>query len=168
MQFQSVSLVWPEALLGHSIQSNFWPGCRVSAPMSSIDANELLRGRGNPVVLLVEEKVLVRMLLADFLRKCGLIVIEAATAGEALAALRSNIPVDVVFAGHQSSGGGEGFLLAQWSRTHRPGLKILRTVGVRRKVAEAASLCEKWGTTVPKPFSPPDLERAIQRLLASQ
>jgi len=50
-----------------------------------------------PVVLVVEDDVLVRLTIADYLRDARYAVIEAANAVEALEVFASGVPVDVVF-----------------------------------------------------------------------
>jgi CheY-like chemotaxis protein len=48
-------------------------------------------------VLVVEDEVLIRMATADYLRVCGYRVVEAGSGDEAVAVLKTDIRVDVVF-----------------------------------------------------------------------
>jgi CheY-like chemotaxis protein len=49
-----------------------------------------------PCVLVVEDEILVRVLVADELRTDGFLVVEAATADEALSYFQAGIQVDLV------------------------------------------------------------------------
>ena len=61
-------------------------------------------------VLVVENEVLVRRAISEYLRHCGYRVIEAASAEEAMTLLaQANIAVDVVFSAVEL-GGGDGRL----------------------------------------------------------
>jgi CheY-like chemotaxis protein len=49
-------------------------------------------------ILVVEDEVLIRLVIAEYLRECGYKVYEAAHADEALAVLQSpDVPIDIVF-----------------------------------------------------------------------
>ena len=50
------------------------------------------------IILVVENDVLIRMPLAEYLRECGYRVFEAADVAEAKAVLNADTPVDLVFA----------------------------------------------------------------------
>lgn len=79
--------------------------------------------RETHTILIVEDEVLVRMTIADYLRECGFQVAEAGSADEALSILNSEMPVDLVFSDVQMPGTMNGFGLAHWIRQHRPDLK---------------------------------------------
>lgn len=133
------------------------------------DINALLRDDDKPVVLVVEDDVLVRLVLADFLRKCGFIVVEASTADEAINLLEEDVPADFVFAAQRAEPDKRnGFYLANWIRTNRPNINVIISAGVARKVSNAGELCENHGTTLPKPYNPAEVEQTIRRLLASR
>jgi two-component system, response regulator PdtaR len=63
----------------------------------------------SPTVLVVEDEVLVRMVIADYLRDCGFRVLEASTADEAMRVLGTNERVDIVFSDVQMPGSLDGF-----------------------------------------------------------
>jgi len=119
-------------------------------------------------ILIVEDEVLIRLVLADFLRGCGFRVVEAASATEAIAVLESGQAVELVLSDIEMPGEMDGFGLAQWVRTHRAGLPIVLTSGIARKVNEAGKVCKEEGSFLPKPYDLGDVERTIRRLLASQ
>jgi CheY-like chemotaxis protein len=118
-----------------------------------------------PTVLVVEDEVLIRMAVSDYLRECGFHVVEAGSADEAIEVLKSNTAVDIVFSDVNMPGSMDGFGLAQWVRRERPRIKVILTSGVARKVKEASTLCEE-GPFLAKPYHHGDLERQIRQLLA--
>jgi len=122
---------------------------------------------GSHCVLLVEDEVLIRMAVADYLRDCGYRVIEAGNADEAIKVLNTNETVDVVCTDVQMPGSLDGFGLAQWVRRERAGLKIVLVSGVRRAAEAAGDLCD-GGPLMAKPYGPDELERRIRLLLANQ
>ena len=50
-----------------------------------------------PTVLVVEDEVLIRMSTADYLRGCGYHIIEVGSGDEAVAVLKADVRIDVVF-----------------------------------------------------------------------
>ena len=80
-------------------------------------------------VLVVEDEVLVRMLVADELRKAGYIVIEASSAHEALDLLRNGVDVRVIFSDVRMPGPMDGVGLARVVRSEFPMIKIVLTSG---------------------------------------
>jgi DNA-binding NtrC family response regulator len=119
-------------------------------------------------VLVVDDEVLVRLVIADYLRDCGFRVIEAAGADEAIVVLKQGtLAVDVVFSDIEMPGSMDGFGLAQWTRANRAGVDVILTGSVPRAVNAAKDLCESEGT-VPKPYEPQTVHDRIRRLLAAR
>lgn len=119
-------------------------------------------------VLVVEDEVLIRLVIAQYLRDCGYRVIEAAHADEALLVLRkSEIEIDVVFTDVELPGSMDGFALAQWVRSNRPGMDVILAGSVGRAVQAASDLCDE-GNHVPKPYDAQGVHDRIRRLLASR
>jgi DNA-binding response OmpR family regulator len=118
-----------------------------------------------PTVLIVEDELLVRMVIADYLRDCGFRVIESSTADEATRVFETDEHIDIVFSDVQIPGSLDGFGLAQWLRRERPGVKIILTSGVPRAASAASELCED-GPLMNKPYKPDEVERRIRSLLA--
>src|ERR1700756_2939643 len=81
------------------------------------------------VILVVEDDILARVTVADYLRDAGYTVIEAANAAEALQIFASGEPVDVVFTDIQMPGAMDGLMLARWVRDHHPETEVLVTSG---------------------------------------
>ena len=118
-------------------------------------------------ILLVEDEVLVRMPIAQYLRDCGYKVIEAANADEAMTVLmHKETVVDIVFSDIEMPGAIDGFGLAKWIREHRPGLDVLLAGTVPRAVDQAKELCEQG--SVPKPYEAQIVHNHIKRLLAAR
>src|SRR5262245_45697420 len=111
-----------------------------------------------PTVLVVEDDVLVRIMVAAYLRECGFDVVEAGNADEAIRVLEADLRVDVVFSDVNMPGSMDGFGLAQWLRRERPGLEIILTSGAARTAKEAGELCEH-GPIMAKPYDHAELER---------
>jgi len=97
-----------------------------------------------PTVLVVEDEVLIRLAIADYLRACGWRVLEAGSAEEAIRVLlATDVAVDVVFSDVQMPGAMDGFGLAQWIRANRPDVRVLLTSGAPPAMAAGAGeLCE--------------------------
>jgi DNA-binding NtrC family response regulator len=81
------------------------------------------------VVLIVEDEILIRLLLADALRQADCDVIEAANAEEALAVLHTSRDPDVLVTDVRMPGSIDGFELAAYVRRTKPGLKVIITSG---------------------------------------
>lgn len=118
-----------------------------------------------PVVLVVEDEVLVRMVIAQYLRDCGFQVVEASNADEAIRVIQLDASINVVFSDINMPGSRNGFELAQWLRQERPSIKVLLTSGVPQMASAAGNLCED-GPLVSKPYDPQSVERRIRMLLA--
>jgi len=117
------------------------------------------------VVLVVEDEILIRHVIADYLRSCGYKVIEAATAEEATVLLgHTEIEIDIVFSDVEMPGSMDGFSLAKWLRANRPGVDVILTGNVTRATEAAADLCEEG--PMPKPYEPQTAADRIRHLLA--
>jgi CheY-like chemotaxis protein len=80
-------------------------------------------------VLLVEDEVVVRALLADELRAAALTVIEAANADEAWAYLQSGGRADLMLSDVRMPGSMDGIELRRRVRAEFPAIKIVITSG---------------------------------------
>jgi DNA-binding NtrC family response regulator len=118
-------------------------------------------------ILVVEDDILVRMPIAQYLRDCGYKVIEASNSDEAMQVmLHQDTSVDVVFSDIEIPGAVDGFGLAKWIRQHRPGLDVLLAGTVPRAVENAKGLCEQG--PIPKPYEAQLVHDRIRRLLAAR
>ena len=90
-------------------------------------------------ILVVEDEVLVRLVIAEYLRECGYRVHEAAHAQEAIAVLESpDVTIDIVFSDVVMPGNLDGFGLARWVRAHRPHVEVILTSTIDRSAASLA------------------------------
>jgi CheY-like chemotaxis protein len=115
-------------------------------------------------VLVVEDEVLIRLTVADYLRECGFHVLEAATADEAVRVLAAEVEVDIVFSDIQMPGSMDGFALARWIRDHHPHVRVLLTSGLGRTTAVARDLCEE-NPLMPKPYDHGSLLERLKDML---
>ena len=117
-----------------------------------------------PIVLVVEDVVLVRMLLADYLRKSGYQVLEASDGEEAIRLIQ-RLPVAVVISDiHMPGATTDGLALARWIREHRPDLKIILASGVFNTLDPADSQFHE-GSLLQKPFKVEELVHRLRSVL---
>ncbi|HEY3777509.1 MAG TPA: response regulator [Rhizomicrobium sp.] len=113
-----------------------------------------------PTILVVEDEVLVRLMIARHLRETGFRVIEACHAGEALDALESDETIDLLFTDVLMPGVMNGIMLARWVTQNRPEMPVLLT-----------SACSDFAQNLPderlfvKPYDPETVEAHIRHLL---
>jgi DNA-binding NtrC family response regulator len=119
------------------------------------------------VVLVVDNEILERLAICQYMRDCGFRVVEAASTDEALIALhQADLAIDVVLSDVAVPGSLDGFGLARWLREHRPGLPIILAATPARAADAAADLCEE-GPFLAKPYDPQILLNHIRRTLAN-
>ncbi|HEX5328108.1 MAG TPA: response regulator [Acetobacteraceae bacterium] len=112
-------------------------------------------------VLVVDDEEFLRQMMAEFLEMSGYRVMAAATADEAVAALRTT-PVDVVFTDVRMPGAMDGIGLAQWVRCHRPTTRILMTSGFTTRAPQVVELSH--APLIAKPYRPEEVVRRVQEL----
>ena len=115
-----------------------------------------------PLVLVVEDEVLIRSAVAEYLRLAGNLVVEAANAAEAIAVFAAGVPIDVVFSDIQMPGTMDGIGLARWVYHHHPGIHVVLTSGN----ADAARATEAAELFFPKPYRTAEVAIRIRLLLA--
>jgi len=114
-------------------------------------------------VLVLEPEILVRMIIADYLRDCGFKVFEGVTADDVVAVLESGQKIDIIFAEVQLGGRMDGFGLAQWVRDKQPDTDVILTSGIARAAEKAGDLCDEG--LLEKPYHPQEVLRRINILL---
>lgn len=130
------------------------------------EGNGKRNGEPAPSTLLViEDEVLPRMAITDFLRDCGYRVLEAANGEEAQAILRSGELVELMFSDINLGAGINGIELAEWTRKNYPGVHILLTSGKSDMADMADALCDR--PLVTKPYSYPALVDEISQVLGA-
>jgi CheY-like chemotaxis protein len=114
----------------------------MSNPMTTpLPSNEKQRRH----ILVVEDNVALRYTLAEWLRMSDYVVLEAATADEALVVLQSSLTVDVVVTDVHMPGSMDGLTLANHISTTFPAIKFIIVSGEveRHKLAKDAVFFRK-------------------------
>lgn len=112
-------------------------------------------------VLVVEDEILLRIMVADELREAGMRVIEAANADEAMDHFAAGSPIDFVFTDIELPGSIDGLELVRRLQLLFPGLRLLVTSG-RTTGHEASSLAP----FIAKPYDLVDVVARIRVALA--
>jgi len=114
-----------------------------------------------PTILVVDDEVLIRMVLSDYLQDCGFKVLEAGTVAEAITIIAAGEPIlDLVFSDINMPGERDGIALAQWVKANRAHLRVLLTSGDEKKAELAGEICAKE-EFLPKPY---DHKAAVARV----
>jgi len=117
-------------------------------------------------ILVVEDEMLVRLAISDYLRECGFRVQEAANAEEAIQILcGSDEPIDLVFSDIEMPGELDGFGLARWVHANKPQVRVLLTSGHAHSAELAADLCEST-MLLPKPYQYSSVLDTIKQFVA--
>jgi CheY-like chemotaxis protein len=112
-------------------------------------------------VLLVEDEVLTRLMLADELRNQGLQVLEASNADEALTVLQSSLPVHLLFTDIRMPGEMDGVALAKLAHARFPQIKsIIGSSGRPESIDDFAD------AFLAKPYDLRELIKQVRRLLS--
>ncbi len=114
-------------------------------------------------IMVVEPDVLVRLVIAQYLRDCGYKVIEAVGSSEVWAVLDGGHAVDVLLVEVSLPGDENGFELAHRIRQTRHEVDVILTSGIAGSVQQSHELCEEG--PVKKPYDPKDVEARVKILL---
>ena len=118
------------------------------------------RAPEKPTVLLVEDEVLIRLMLADELRSQGLQVLEASNADEALTVLQSSLPVHLLFTDIRMPGGMDGVALAKMAHARFPQIKSI--IGSSGRPEQSIDFVDAF---LAKPYDLRELAAQVRRLL---
>jgi DNA-binding NtrC family response regulator len=117
-------------------------------------------------VLIVEDELLIRWSIAEYLQDCGFTVISASHGEEAVAAIKDyTSKIDVVFSDIRMPGEMDGFGLARWIEANRPDMAVILTSGHAGAEEAAHELCEKHGEIMRKPYSFEDVATRLRHAL---
>jgi CheY-like chemotaxis protein len=122
-----------------------------------------LLGSRTARILVVEDEVLIRVLIAEELRLEGFSVIEADRADDALTYIKAGEQVDLVFSDIQTPGSLDGLQLAETLREKYPDIPVILTSGnaPRRHVG----IMEAF---VPKPYDVTQTIALMSAILAQK
>jgi DNA-binding NtrC family response regulator len=109
-----------------------------------------------PVVLIVENDVLLRLVTASNLRDAGFEP-RAANSAEAIHILDC-IPVDALFSDIDMPGTMDDLALAQWVHQRRVDTRIILTSGAARALGGA----REYASFLPKPYANKDVEHLVE------
>jgi len=115
----------------------------------------------------IDRDVLVRHAIADYLRDCGYVVVEASSTDEAATVLKENsLSVDVVLCDAEAPGAQNGFELRAWARQHEPQVEFAVVGNIEAAANKAAELCEE-GPNLARPYDPQSVVEYIRRILGN-
>ena len=121
-------------------------------------------GKAPPVVLVVEDEPLLRMLAVEVVEQAGFIAIEAQDADEAVILLESRADITLLFTDINMPGSMDGLKLAYAVRDRWPPIKILVVSGQRQLLpAELPSNSCFFG----KPYQTSSLVEELRSMVAS-
>lgn len=113
-------------------------------------------------VLVVEDEVLIRLMIADALRSQGITVIEASNGEEAMHVLQSALAVHLLLTDIRMPSALDGLALAHAARAARPGLKLI-VASSHVPGDETADLAD---AVFSKPYSLTAIVERVKSLLA--
>lgn len=112
-------------------------------------------------VLVVEDEILIRVLIADELRAAGFSVVEAATGAEALSYFQAGVQVDLVLSDIELPGALNGVDLIRRLRADAPDLPTVLTSGHSPGVHAADAF-------LPKPYDVGQVVALVAALLQKE
>jgi CheY-like chemotaxis protein len=115
---------------------------------------------GAPVILLVEDDVLVRLATAELLRDEGYVVLEAVNAGEAVALIQTGHPIDLVMSDVRMPGEMDGLQLSFAVKQLRSNVPVML---FSSHLPDDGDHC--GDAFLQKPYRPDDLFRLVSKLV---
>jgi CheY-like chemotaxis protein len=116
-----------------------------------------------PVVLIVEDEFLIRMMAADAFADAGFLVFEAEHADHALLVIADAARVHVLFTDVNMPGSMDGIDLAEHLKAATPELHVI----VTSAMPVTRPIDHLMGAFVPKPYRPEAVCRTARKLLAA-
>lgn len=118
-------------------------------------------------LIIAESDVLVRSVLAEYLRGCGYKVIEAAHCDEVVTLFEHGAhPIDAVLLETELAGTKNAFDLRIWLRRHHPDVHVVMAGTIDTAARAAGALCDE-GPHLARPYHPQAVLDHLKRLLAS-
>lgn len=118
-----------------------------------------------PVVLVVEDEVIVRLGVAAMLRDSGFEVIEAGNGGEAQTLILAGVNPDVIFS-DITMPGMDGVALAQWIEQSGVDAPIVLTSAREDSLAHAKAVCPHVRAFLGKPYDEDALVTQLRALIS--
>lgn len=118
-------------------------------------------------VLVADSDILERHAIADYLRNCGYVVIEATSSDEVMTVLNgAPFQVHAILCDAQLGGSTSAFDLRAWIRHHSPAIKVAMAATLEKTAAAAADLCDE-GPHLARPYDPEMVVNYIKRMLGT-
>ena len=119
-----------------------------------------------PVVLVVEDELLVRMDAVEIIEADGFEVVEAKNADDAIALLEQRNDIGLIFTDIDMPGSMDGLKLAHFVKNQlRPPIKIIATSGHAKITVDDLP---EGGRFMPKPYNPNEIAvNAIYELISA-
>lgn len=117
---------------------------------------------GRPVVLVVEDEPILRLMAVDVVEEAGFEAVEAAGADDAIRILETRLDIRVVFTDVDMPGGVDGMKLAAAIRDRWPPIEIIITSGKKRPRPEDMPA---RGVFFSKPYRREDVAAMMRRLV---
>ncbi len=144
----------------------------LQAPEIQTPESEIIRGHGEKVLIVDDEPDLLEIAVT-ILESLGYRAVAATNGQDALAILKQDSSVDLLFTDVIMPQGMDGYRLAMAAREHRPDLKVLLTSGFTRKREEfvngdkvvAGDLAK---SLLQKPYGPTELAVAVRKALETK
>jgi CheY-like chemotaxis protein len=115
-----------------------------------------------PVVLVVEDEILLRMHASEVIGDGGFDVIEAKNADDAISILEERNDIVLIFTDIHMPGSMDGLKLAHFVKDRWPPIKIIATSGQARITADDLP---KGSHFMPKPYKATEIADAIHQLI---
>ena len=138
-----------------------------SPGMAEASADVSSAGLADKIVLVVEDEAKLRKVAVKMLDRLGMPSVHAENAKDALELL-ARTHVDVLFTDIELPGGMNGLDLAEAARRLAPDIKVLFTTGYTRESVQGGRLLKEEAPWLIKPYSYPDLARALKELLVPE
>jgi signal transduction histidine kinase/ActR/RegA family two-component response regulator len=134
----------------------------IERPAGSIQPAHAEKGG---TVLVIDDEVTVRMMVAEVLEDRGYIAIQGGDAMAGLRVLRSDARIDLLITDVGLPGGMNGRQLAEAARVHRPDLKVLFITGYAAKAARKDGGLDVGMHVMIKPFELNELAARVDDLI---
>ncbi len=163
-QSQGHITIYSELAHGTSVRM-YLPRATGPASIEDADSVGLLGLQGSETILVVEDDDLVRENTQRQLTSLGYHVIVAANGHEALTAIRTGVPIDLLFTDVIMPGGLNGPALAEAARLVQPGLPVLYTSGYTENAIVHQGRLDDGVQLLTKPYMRAELARKVRTAL---
>ena len=130
--------------------------------------DEIAFARNSETVLVVEDNPDVREVTLERIEGLGYVVLEAASAPEAIKVLEASPDVQLVLTDVVMPGGMSGFELAQWIGENRPGVAVVCTSGFAEGASGQQGMGHPACAMLHKPYGRAELSKVLTSALAGK